>query len=51
MYAHFFDLGVCIYGCGQYNDPTSYREIYNNTAEWKWCKVNNREHYVRQDHC
>ena len=49
LWAHFDNLRECFdQGCDNYQVPSAFSEDVNNSANWKWCKISNAEHYVKQ---
>jgi hypothetical protein len=52
LYAHFQAMQVCENACGNYKNPANQvKTVDVNSGTWKWCKVDNREFYVRDTNC
>lgn len=52
LYSHFHGLSVCtVTGTCTYHNPGGFRAGENTTGNWVWCKIDNTEHFVRQNNC
>jgi hypothetical protein len=52
LYGHFEAMQVCTNACNNYHNPANQvKTVDVNAGTWRWCKIDNREFFIRDSSC